>query len=314
MDAIVYTLPMIVVLFIAERLYSHRKHLQNFDYEECLSNITCGLGMSIFDMLFLPLLAAVYTTILAHTPFNITPTLMSGVLLFLLIDLLWYCYHRLTHQIPFLWSLHSVHHQPETFNISVGLRDSWFSRLGSWTIYLIPAFFGFPLAFYLILLGFQIGYNFWTHTTVITKMPKYFDWIFVSPAFHRVHHGKNARYINTNFGEVFSFWDRLFGTYVAETEPVIYGVTDQSVILNPLKACTHRWISHQKQTLFAYPAFLLAHKRLSITLLLSISLAAFALVVTAQVQGHTGLAIGFGLISLSLATLTGDLAGATPKD
>jgi sterol desaturase/sphingolipid hydroxylase (fatty acid hydroxylase superfamily) len=59
--------------------------------------------------------------------------------------------------------------------------------------------------------------------------------VFVTPSHHRVHHGANPRYIDRNFGGLLIIWDRIFGTFAEEIEPVVYGVDEELPTANPIK-------------------------------------------------------------------------------
>ncbi len=67
------------------------------------------------------------------------------------------------------------------------------------------------------------------HTRRVRRLPVV-EWLFATPAAHRVHHGSNPEYIDKNFGAVFIVWDRLFGTFEKEEADVIYGVGKQGDI------------------------------------------------------------------------------------
>jgi len=65
------------------------------------------------------------------------------------------------------------------------------------------------------------------HTEYIRKLPAWVEYVFATPSNHRVHHGSQEKYIDKNFGATFILWDRMFGTYQAEEEPVVYGITKE---------------------------------------------------------------------------------------
>jgi alkylglycerol monooxygenase len=307
MNAPLYTMVMIFVLFILERIVSTYKKKENFNIKEFISNCACGIGMSLFDLIFIPIYAILYQFIYKFAPIKVTPNFISGFILFIFIDLLWYLYHRSAHKFSFLWSFHVVHHQPTFFNISVGLRDSWFARIATSTIYFVPAFLGFPLKFYAFVLAWQVGYNFWTHTTLIKKMPLWFEWLFISPELHAVHHGQNPKYIDKNFGEVLSVWDRLFGTFQKEEEKIIFGVTNPTPYLNPFRASTESWIKFKGSSLFKYRG-VLEKQRTSFGLLcIGLSVVGFISTLYFQQQNLLGMSVLFGVLALALSTLGGDL-------
>ena len=81
---------------------------------------------------------------------------------------------------------------------------------------------GFDPAMIMTMIGLNLTYQFWVHTQHIGKLGWY-EWIFVTPSNHRVHHAQNEEYLDRNYGGVFIIWDRLFGTFSPEVddEPVV---------------------------------------------------------------------------------------------
>lgn len=91
-----------------------------------------------------------------------------------------------------------------------------------------------------MLLGVQLAYQFWIHSQHIGRLG-WLEKVLVTPSLHRVHHGQNPRYIDRNHGGVFIFWDRLFGTWQEEDEPVVYGVTTPVRTFDPLRLQFSWW-------------------------------------------------------------------------
>jgi hypothetical protein len=81
------------------------------------------------------------------------------------------------------------------------------------------------------------------HTETIGKMPAWFEYIFVTPSHHRVHHGSNTIYLDKNMGMALIIWDRLFGTFQEELEeePVKFGLTSNVKSYNPIKVVFFEW-------------------------------------------------------------------------
>ncbi|MEL7029617.1 MAG: sterol desaturase family protein [Pseudomonadota bacterium] len=120
------------------------------------------------------------------------------------------------------------------FNISVANRFGPMD--GFWTV-----FFHLPLAFagfHPLLIIFcelvVLQYQTFLHTETIRKLPRPIEWIMNTPSHHRVHHGSNPDYIDRNYGGVFIVWDRLFGSFAEEKEPVVYGLVRPEESINPL--------------------------------------------------------------------------------
>jgi sterol desaturase/sphingolipid hydroxylase (fatty acid hydroxylase superfamily) len=82
--------------------------------------------------------------------------------------------------------------------------------------------------------GVIIAYQQWLHTELIDKLPLLDGWL-NTPSNHRVHHAMQPQYLDKNYGAILMIWDRIFGTYAPEIEPVQYGLTDQIESANPIK-------------------------------------------------------------------------------
>ncbi len=166
---------------------------------------------------------------------------VGGVLLWILAAVLWdFCYywnHRLGHEISILWAAHAVHHQSEDYNLSTALRQTSTSFLFSWIFYVPLFLIGFPADVLITVAAVNLIYQFWVHTQQIRRLGV-LDRIFVTPSNHRVHHAQNERYIDKNYGGIFVLWDRLFGTFIEESddEPVIFGVRKPLGNWNPFWA------------------------------------------------------------------------------
>ena len=147
------------------------------------------------------------------------------LVLFVLNDFLYYWSHRASHTIPFMWASHAVHHNSPRMNLSTGLRNSWTGGAIDWVFFVPVIAVGFhPLAFGVVL-AIASAWDFLTHTPYVGKLPV-IDFLFNSPSNHRVHHAKNPQYIDRNCGGALIIWDRIFGTYAEETEPVEYGTIE----------------------------------------------------------------------------------------
>lgn len=159
------------------------------------------------------------------------------MILFILVDFCYYWFHRASHEVNFLWNTaHVVHHQSEDYNLSVALRQSSFGGVFSMLFYLPLALMGFSAYAFLTVKGLNLIYQFWIHTEAIEKLPRWFEYVFNTPSHHRVHHGRNPKYIDRNHAGTLMIWDRMFGTFQAEEEKPTYGVTKPTNTWNPVWA------------------------------------------------------------------------------
>ena len=132
-------------------------------------------------------------------------------------DFCYYWNHRLGHESAVFWAAHVVHHQSQEYNLSTALRQTSSGALLGWIFYLPMAIAGIPPEVFVVAAVVNLLYQYWIHTEQVGSLG-WFDRWFGSPSNHRVHHAVNDRYIDRNYGGITMLWDRLFGTFVEESE------------------------------------------------------------------------------------------------
>lgn len=151
------------------------------------------------------------------------------VVLVLAQDFLYWVLHYTGHYVRFFWAMHVTHHSSEYFNLTTGFRSTVFEPLYRVFFYLPLALMGFSA--FDILFAYLITqiYGNLVHTQTIGRLHPWFEYIFVTPSHHRVHHASNLRYLDKNMGMVLILWDRIFGTFQKEIddEEISYGLTKQ---------------------------------------------------------------------------------------
>ena len=153
-------------------------------------------------------------------------------------DFIYYWNHRFMHEVRALWAIHVVHHSSERYNLSTALRQPVADVLGTFVPYSLLALFGIQPSLIEDARGINLLYQYWFHTdTIRTLGPA--EQVLNTPSHHRVHHGSNRRYIDRNHGSIFIVWDKLFGTFEPEGEPVVYGLTKNLNTFNPLRVAAH---------------------------------------------------------------------------
>lgn len=217
-----------ILLMLAEIGVSIYTRNGRYGFQQTIANIGTGLLALLFDygfsFLSLPFLYWLY----AHARlFSWTQGPLYYVCLFLLLDFIEYWFHRISHALPLMWAGHKVHHQSREFNLSVGLRTSVLIPFFNIGFYCLMPVLGFEPGQVLSLIFAQGIYQLFVHTEAVPRLG-WLDQVLVTPSVHRVHHGKNDRYIDKNFGKMLCIWDQLFGTYARETEKVVYGATDDA--------------------------------------------------------------------------------------
>ncbi len=164
---------------------------------------------------------------------EIPHTWWSWLLAILAADLCYYWMHRWEHEVRILWAYHSVHHSSPEFNLTTAFRLAWVEGLVEWAFFVPMILVGFDVVQTIAAIGIVVAYQSWIHTEKVGKLG-WLDKIFNTPSNHRVHHAKNRKYLDRNYGGILILWDRLFGTYQVEEEKVAYGVHPAVGSVNPL--------------------------------------------------------------------------------
>ncbi|CAN5505994.1 sterol desaturase family protein [soil metagenome] len=238
----VIAIPFFALMIALEAFWSRRKGSDEYaDRKDTWSNILHGFMSVVFGALFGFFTGYIYIYAYEIAPFKFpADAWWTWVLLFFVDDLAYYVFHRASHESRFLWNFHVVHHSSEHYNLSVAVRQSWFGGLAHWVFYAPIMLFGFAPWMFAITHGFNLIYQFWIHTRFINRLG-WFENIINTPSHHRVHHGVNNPYLDKNYGGIFIIWDRLFGSYVTETEEPRYGIIKPIRSYNPLWVNTHAW-------------------------------------------------------------------------
>ncbi|HWJ96733.1 MAG TPA: sterol desaturase family protein [Acidimicrobiales bacterium] len=153
-------------------------------------------------------------------------------------DFIYYWNHRFMHETRWLWAIHVVHHSSEHYNLSTALRQPVLDVFGMFVPYGALSLAGFRPDTIETARGVNLLYQYWIHTETIGKLGP-IEEVFNTASHHRVHHGSNRQYLDRNHGSILIIWDRLFGTFEREDEPVRYGLTKNIDTYNPLKIATH---------------------------------------------------------------------------
>ncbi|XP_060223220.1 alkylglycerol monooxygenase isoform X1 [Meriones unguiculatus] len=173
-------------------------------------------------------------------------------LTFLGVDFGYYWFHRMAHEINILWAAHQAHHSSEDYNLCTALRQSVLQQYSSWIFYCPLALF-IPPSVFAVHIQFNLLYQFWIHTEVIRSLGP-LELVLNTPSHHRVHHGRNRYCIDKNYAGTLIIWDRIFGTFEAEKEQVIYGLTHPIDTFEPFKVQFHH-LFYIWTTFWATPGF-----------------------------------------------------------
>jgi sterol desaturase/sphingolipid hydroxylase (fatty acid hydroxylase superfamily) len=156
-------------------------------------------------------------------------------------DFIYYWNHRFMHEVRTQWALHVVHHSSEHYNLSTALRQPVAEVLTLSIPYGLLSRVGVRPDLILQARGINLIYQYWIHTDVIRSIGPGEE-VLNTASHHRVHHGSNPKYLDRNHGSILILWDRLFGTFQREDEPVVYGLTKNIETYNPVRIAGHEYV------------------------------------------------------------------------
>jgi sterol desaturase/sphingolipid hydroxylase (fatty acid hydroxylase superfamily) len=244
-----YAIPAFFVTMLVEQWWLRRKRARKdalYEKRDWFASMCMGVGSLIAGAIVAPLFHGVMDFVYAHRLATIEVTPLTYLLLFLGEDFSYYWLHRISHERRFWWASHVNHHSSERYNLGTALRQTWTAPLTfTWVMWVPLAWIGFRPEWVYFQMGISLLYQYWIHTELIVKMPRWFEWLFNTPSHHRVHHGRNDRYLDKNYGGILIVWDRLLGTFEAEdpSEPVQYGLVHPLRSTNPLWVAMHEWVA-----------------------------------------------------------------------
>ena len=238
----VIAIPIFALLIAVEAWLVTRENRESFDRKDTWSNIFIGFMSVAWGALFGLATSLIYLSVYELAPYKMPMNVWWAWLILLFVDdFAYYWFHRISHEVRFFWNFHVVHHSSNQYNLSVAVRQSWFSGVAHWIFYLPVAFLGFPLWAFVTMHGFNLIYQFWIHTEIVRKLPAFLEYVLNTPSHHRVHHGVNNEYLDKNYAGIFIIWDRMFGTFVEESEKARYGIITPLTSYNPLWINSHAW-------------------------------------------------------------------------
>lgn len=239
-----YFAPIFLALVAREILEGRKRGLTLYTRGETLASIGIGVGQRLIGLIPLSLTGLLAVTIYDDRLFEISMTdWRSWLVLFVLLEFTYYWFHRASHEVRWFWTTHAVHHSLEELNILGSYRLGWTGKLSMGYLFHMPLMWiGFSPESVATMLALNLFYQSWLHTTLIGKLGP-LEGVLNTPSAHRVHHAKNADYLDRNHGGVTVIFDRLFGTYVAERdeEPVEFGLVTPVGSTNPFIIAFHEW-------------------------------------------------------------------------
>jgi sterol desaturase/sphingolipid hydroxylase (fatty acid hydroxylase superfamily) len=239
-----FSTPIMVLLILAEMIYSHFHHKNLYKTGDTFINLICTSWNFINDLLFRGASLFLLSSAGKFAVFEFEEKgWIYWILLFFAQDLAYYVLHYADHNSRFFWASHVTHHSSQQFNFTVAIRSSVFQPFYRFLFYIPLALLGFNALDILFMYALCQVYGFWVHTEIIGKLHPIIEFIFVTPSHHRVHHASNPLYLDQNMGMVLIIWDRIFGTFTEEREdiPPVFGITKNIETINPLKIVFNEW-------------------------------------------------------------------------
>ena len=238
-------LPIILAMILVETLISglNKKSLYKNKDTLCTSGLLLGnilmgfaikgatLGLHIFLYQF-----RIFDLV------NIIPLWAMWLMTFILIDFVFYIYHRFSHRVRFLWAIHMSHHSSEEMNFAVSMRQAWLGPISKIPFFIVLPLLGLDPTIIAVAGVISTLWGVVGHTQIVGKLGP-LEWILNTPSHHRVHHGANAEYIDKNYGNLLIIWDRMFGTFEPEKAKVKYGLVNNVNTFNPIKITFMGWQS-----------------------------------------------------------------------
>jgi len=240
-------IPLFLLTIIIEyRLVRARHDVKGYDPKDTAASLSMGVGNVIIAAIIKGSIVGVnfwlYERFGWFADFLSPNNWWAWLLLFFADDFCYYWFHRTGHRQRWAWAAHINHHSSQHYNLSTALRQSWTTPFNHWLFYLPLPILGFDPAAMVTMQALSLLYQYWIHTETIGRLGWFENW-FNTPSHHRVHHGSNDRYLDKNYGGFLIIYDKLFGSFEPESEPVKYGLTTDIATFNPFKIAAHEWMN-----------------------------------------------------------------------
>ena len=236
-----YAIPFFILTVIIEIILTVKVKLKDYEFKDAGTSILMGLGNVFIGFISKAIVFGVFLVVYEYRFFMIPFVWWSWLLILFAEDFIYYWNHRIAHESRLFWASHVVHHSSKKYNLSTALRQTWTGGFYTFIFWLPLLLIGFHPVMLITQMSISLLYQYWIHTELITKLPKWFEAIFNTPSHHRVHHATNPQYLDRNHAGIFIIWDKLFGTFEPEVEKPIYGLVTNIETYNPIKIAFIEW-------------------------------------------------------------------------
>lgn len=256
-NPLVYGVPCFAALIVFELVFSKlhgEKHL--YEWKDLGSSLFMGIGSGLLA----PLLKVVSAIVIFNLVYELFNPEVNGVRMNILgyesfgwawytwlicqflDDFSYYWFHRLNHTVRFLWAAHIVHHSSDHYNLSVGVRNGWFTLLYKPLFYMWLPAIGFHPLMVMVCLGIEALWQFQLHTQYVPKLG-FVEKFLNTHTQHQVHHSQNVEYLDKNHGGYLNLFDKIFGSWAEYDDniQIKYGVVHAPNSHNPIVILTHEY-------------------------------------------------------------------------
>lgn len=235
----------VIVLTLVEMYFSYAHDRKLYTKRDTWTNICLMVAAVLINLSMKTATFFLLEYCFRFKLFQISNSWVYWITLILVQDFLYWFLHAIGHHVRFFWAMHVTHHSSAHFNLTTGFRSTVFEPFYRVFFYLPLAFMGFTATDILVAYLITQIYGNLVHTQYQINFPKWYEYAFVTPSHHRVHHASNIRYLDKNMGMVLIVWDRWFGTFQAELpdDEIKYGLTTQPGDTGAVNIIFHEFIS-----------------------------------------------------------------------
>ena len=224
MQPFLFGTSILIISLTSEIIYSVYKNDQKYQPVRMFNNFLRGTVLIILSANLVYLFSVFFTDLYNALHKVSQPiTLISFFVCLLITDFMYYIFHRLHHSVPFLRNLHIVHHSDKQFNLSTAFRISWLEQSYIF-LFLTPSIligFSPKLVFFTAL--FLVIYQLYCHSSYL-NLPSFLNYFLVTANTHRNHHDEREENQNSNYGAIFTIWDKMFRTFTKPKLHLVFGI------------------------------------------------------------------------------------------
>lgn len=195
-----------------------------YNARDARTSTTMGVVSSLVGLAVLPVEHAVSSYLYDRRLITLRSKRTQFLVGMVVWDFTYYWWHRSGHRSRILWAVHAQHHSSEEYNLTTALRQGT-PEISGIAYYPLAALVGVSPEVITLSGALNLLYQYGLHTKLVDRLPAPVELVLNTPSHHRAHHGSNQQYLDKNYAGISIVFDRLFGTFEPEVEPVTYGLT-----------------------------------------------------------------------------------------